>query len=125
VPTTLRPRTWWLSFATDDRFLGVAVVGPSETVEAAADLARELGIHPGGEVAGLPTPGTIDACIGPQWRNRLLTRPEARKLDSEIEARMFAEGYEPSGAKQAVHVIADPSEAGLGTPRRDPGVGGC
>jgi hypothetical protein len=125
MPTSLPKRTWWLSFATDDRFLGVAVVGPAETVEVAAEMARELGIHPGGEVAGLPNPPAIDACIGPQWRGRLLSRPEARQLEREIEARMFAEGYEPTHEKQRIHTIADPREAGMGRPGPRVGRTGC
>ena len=51
-------RTWWLSYADEDRNLGVAIVD-AESCQAAIAKANALGIHPGGEVLAIegPVPG--------------------------------------------------------------------
>jgi hypothetical protein len=49
------PMWWWLSFATQERFLGLALVHAAGYMTAVVK-ARELGINPGGEVAGWPIP---------------------------------------------------------------------
>jgi hypothetical protein len=64
------PRWWWLSFATAEQFLGVAVV-EAVTFEDAIRAARARGCNPGGEVQAQRLPG--DHRIGPEYRNRLLS----------------------------------------------------
>lgn len=102
-------RSWWLSFANDDGFLGCALVGPGSTVLEAAEVARSLGIHPGGEVAGLPTPAIVEQAIPDEYRDRLLTLVESRELDELVQRRMEALGYEQTGNPQRAHVIAEGS----------------
>ena len=57
---TIPKQLWYLSFADPElppgtRFLGATVVDGFDIIDAAAN-ARLLGINPGGEVLGVPTP---------------------------------------------------------------------
>jgi hypothetical protein len=69
---------WWLSFA-DSKFLGACIV-PGLTMDEACAVAKRLGLHPGGEIAGVFIPYEQDRKIGPEWRNRLLTKTEAMEF---------------------------------------------
>jgi hypothetical protein len=65
-------RWFWLSFADDSGFLGVAIVQAGGIVEATR-TARTLDCNPGGEVRAYP----IDIERVPeQYRNRLLSEQE-------------------------------------------------
>ena len=46
---------FWLSFASDDAFLGAAIV-EADTVMAAVIAAARMGICPGGDCMGIPIP---------------------------------------------------------------------
>lgn len=79
---------WWLSFADPDapegtQFLGVAIV-QAPTFPAAVTRSHVLTVNPGGEVACMgPIPHEY---VGPQWRDRLLTKAEAEAIPEPEEA---------------------------------------
>ena len=65
---------WWLSFADDDGFLGVAVVTGFGLADAVS-TAHRLGINPGGSVQIIEL---APEYVPPEsYRNRLLTKEEA------------------------------------------------
>lgn len=70
---------WYLSFATEDEFLGGLYIPASGVVEASM-IAGILGLNPGGEVAGLSMadvpPAVFDANVPPEMRMRLLSQEE-------------------------------------------------
>jgi len=82
---------WWLSFAEDDGFRGVAIV-QGQDMAAAIARAHLLKINPGGQVAGWPIPEEfLDQHVPGEFRNRLLSRQEVTdhlkgKKISELEA---------------------------------------
>lgn len=66
---------WWLSFADERGFLGAALV-EGFTIVDAAQLAWELKINPGGQVAGwIISPA--DYAIYAPHKHRLLSEAEA------------------------------------------------
>lgn len=79
-------RLHWLSFADPRRpkgsqFLGVALVWAHGFAEA-VDLTHQMGINPGGEVAGSDyEPGELVA--GVEWWNRLLSAGEAEACEED------------------------------------------
>lgn len=88
---------WWLSFVDTDKsapleeqvpggggFLGVCIVR-SVHMEDAVIKAHELGINPGGEVAGAPAPTWL---IPEEYRNRLLSVEESRELDELLLTKL-------------------------------------
>lgn len=85
VPDTV---LWWCSFAGTDRHLGVAVVAAPGVVHAVR-RTHELGINPGGEVGVVPIPARG---IPEAYRDRLLTRAEARELDRLAASRLAEDG---------------------------------
>lgn len=77
---------WWLSFATDDGFLGVAIVGPAAHILDAIRIAHALDCNPGGGVKGFQfPPGKIDK-VPESYRDRLLTREECARVDALMSA---------------------------------------
>jgi hypothetical protein len=64
---------WWLSFADDTGFLGVAIVEAGGIMEAAV-AAKLAGCNPGGEVLAYPIP--VDKLPVEKLRNRLLSRDD-------------------------------------------------
>jgi hypothetical protein len=68
--------TFWLSFADETGFLGVAIVD-SDDFLTAVDKCHELGINPGGEVL---CSGDPPASVTDKDKNRLLSRAEADDL---------------------------------------------
>jgi hypothetical protein len=67
-------KLWWLSFAGEEEFLGLALI-EAETLEEAFDEARRLGRHPGGQCLGMPVdPNGSDVQGLP--RDRLITDAE-------------------------------------------------
>jgi hypothetical protein len=77
-------RTWWLSFADGDEFLGVSIVRARGVVDA-IDVCRELGCGTGGrgEVRGTRM---VEGKIAEKWYGRLLSEDEAKLLDAELMA---------------------------------------
>jgi hypothetical protein len=75
-------RWWWLSFANEKGFLGAVVVRAHGFVTA-IELARLMGINPGGECQGaeIPEPEKAGPPYPEQFANRLLSR-------EEIEAKL-------------------------------------
>ena len=73
---------WMMSFCDPDRpagtqYLGGAVI-QAPTLAAAITRSHVLKVNPGGEVA---TAGPLPAAwIGPEWRDRLLTREEVEAI---------------------------------------------
>src|SRR5260370_42670456 len=79
--TELPSQQWWLSFAGDDGFHGVAIVHATGFTEA----LMETNLHrcnPGGEVVGLPFPPGI--IVPSDWTYRILTKPECRELENML-----------------------------------------
>lgn len=77
------PVWWWLSFANEAGFLGVAIVRAPDMV-AAVRAAHRLRCNPGGEVNGWPVPE--DAGLGDPraiWVGRLLNKAEADEMSRE------------------------------------------
>lgn len=66
----------YLSFATDDEFLGGVLVDAPNMIAATA-TAHALGINPGGQVAGVVCPEPPPE----EWCNRLLTRDDLEAFD--------------------------------------------
>jgi hypothetical protein len=73
---------WWLSFADPEKpqgqqFLG-GLITQARTFPAALTRSWAIGVNPGGEVAYRgPIPASY---IGPQWRDRLLTKEEVMSV---------------------------------------------
>ncbi|ARB13830.1 hypothetical protein Ccr2_gp299 [Caulobacter phage Ccr2] len=65
---------WWLSFADDTGFLGVAVLH-AESFDAALRKSGATGLNPGGSVQGVPLPE--EYVPAEPYRNRLLNAAEA------------------------------------------------
>lgn len=79
----------WLSFADSNlpegsQFLGVAIVRGIEMLTAVS-ASHELGINPGGEVVGHAIPRDLDVPV--EYRERLLTKDEAKALDAHFAAQ--------------------------------------
>jgi hypothetical protein len=55
-----------------------------ETLEDAILTAWMLRVNPGGEVASLEVPPTVETHVASKWIGRLLTREEAEQFDREI-----------------------------------------
>jgi hypothetical protein len=75
---------WWLSFAGEEGFRGVAIVGPADDILSAVRICYSLGINPGGEVAAFTVPEGALPHIPAADRHRLLTEFEARELDRQV-----------------------------------------
>lgn len=69
------PTWWWLSFAAPDRFLGLALVHAPGYMSAVTK-ASQLGINPGGEVAGFPLPSEPPE----EFQHVLLDKETAERL---------------------------------------------
>ncbi len=74
-------QTYWVSFATADKFLGVAIVDAGNDADAIAIINKtiELGCNPGdGSIRIQEIPP--DSRIPSAYKNRLLTADEATFL---------------------------------------------
>jgi hypothetical protein len=76
--------TYWLSFADDDGFLGVAIVDGDDgaSIMTMVDKTIELGCNPGRgsvQMCTIPPSDVIHA----HYKNRLLTRDEVERLNSD------------------------------------------
>lgn len=81
---------WWLSFATEDGFRGVAIVKAKGF--ASAHLATSvLGINPGGQIQGLEfnLPEHVNTFIE-KYSNRLLNKEECKEFDDGMDKLMKA-----------------------------------
>jgi hypothetical protein len=96
--------TWWLSFAGDEGFRGVALV-EGETMVDAVKEAHRLRINPGGEVMGVAAPPHL--FVPHEWRNRLLTKSECEELD-----RLLTKG-KTRGLLTTKDVVDRPEVVGL------------
>ena len=68
---------WYLSFATEDEFLGAVIVDADNVIDATIK-AHTLGINPGGEVLGYNiTNAPVDVS---KYMDRLLTLEEAEDM---------------------------------------------
>lgn len=81
---------WWLSFASEDGFLGVCIVQGGGMM-AAHMQACMLGCNPGGQIVGFEAPPAALAKIPDSMRNRLLTREEAESLQGKSMCDMTEE----------------------------------
>jgi hypothetical protein len=73
---------FYLSFATDDGFLGAIIVwahGLLTAVERAADLGLDVVLDPGGEVVCCPIPRQHLRRVPADLRNRVLSEAEVRQ----------------------------------------------
>lgn len=70
---------WWLSFADEDGFRGVAIVRARDMVEAVV-ICHRLGINPGGQVLGWPCPFDKEHTVDAAMTNRLLTKAEVLSM---------------------------------------------
>lgn len=74
---------WWLSFATPEKFLGVAVVRAPDMVSAVRKTARQR-YNPGGEVGGWPVREEFGLGDPPaRFVGRLLDKDAAAELARE------------------------------------------
>jgi hypothetical protein len=69
---------FYLSFATDHRFLGASIVW-AHGILTAVERASHLGINPGGEVLCCPIPRKHLRRVPEDLRHRLLSEAEVRK----------------------------------------------
>lgn len=70
---------WYLSFATDEDFLGACVIEARSFMHAVLESHR-LKINPGGEVKGVAIPE-----LGPLPINALLSKADIDFLDKAME----------------------------------------
>lgn len=69
---------YWLSYA-QEKFNGVLIVKGDSFLDAAIE-AHRLGLSPGGQVAGIPIPLDKLDNFPAEFRNRLLTKEEAKSF---------------------------------------------
>jgi hypothetical protein len=86
-PSSPEKRTFWLSFATEDGFLGVAIIdltpdeiGDDDWIGPAVVKARSLGANPGGHVQGSEIPQ--EDYIPEGFKHRLLNEHDIHRLKS-------------------------------------------
>jgi hypothetical protein len=70
---------WWLSFADDDGFRGVAIVQAGDVIEGVTEAWR-LEINPGGGVLSVQIPDERLSLYPVEMRNVLLNREQAEML---------------------------------------------
>lgn len=81
----------WLSFADEDRFLGLAVVEVQRSAHSKVWMFRairrawDMGINPGGEVVAFDVTASISE-IPESLRNRLLSKGEAEEIGQSARA---------------------------------------
>jgi hypothetical protein len=77
----------WLSFASEDAFLGCVLARANHLDDAIAETKR-LGINPGHQVQSFEMDETLTnivaAKLDPKWINKLLNIEEAKQLDSLV-----------------------------------------
>jgi hypothetical protein len=83
---------YWISFASDQGFLGV-VIAEGETPQAALAAVTELNLNPGGEAMLVEIPTVAYRHHAWPYRNRLLQRGEI--------ARIFGPAADPHEVQEA------------------------
>ena len=73
---------WYISFATDDEFLGSAIVLGTD-LESAAAAAHEQGCNPGGQALGAPLPPEESVKVPSGSIGRLLTKEDVDAIWSD------------------------------------------
>lgn len=87
-PYAIVPGWYWLSFADDTGFLGVAITY-ANSFDEALRATRRKGINPGGSVQGVVMDDTIvQAHIPEAMRERLLTKEEVMSMGPRSEVRV-------------------------------------
>lgn len=81
---------WWMSFAGDDGFLGVAIVSGATFDDALRETWR-LKINPGGEVMAYPLSESRDPNVAKLERNKLLSRAELERAMAVASIRELEE----------------------------------
>jgi hypothetical protein len=82
---------WWLSFAAEDGFRGVVIIGPVPGgLLAAVAWSHLLGINPGGEAAGFQFPPGAIEHVPETFRKRVLTKDQALSVDEMVARRGLA-----------------------------------
>lgn len=71
---------WWLSFAGEEGFRGVAIVEGHDLITAVL-ATHVLKINPGGQVLGVEIPRGLGDAIPAHLRNKLLSRAETLLAD--------------------------------------------
>ena len=79
VPAT----AFWLSFAGEDGFHGAVIVHAEDFLTALTECNLR-GINPHGECQGVLIPAEAAALISDQWKNRILSREDCGKFDTEM-----------------------------------------
>ena len=75
-------QTWWVSFADEDGFLGVAIVRARGIIDAIRVCReRKCGTEGRGSVRAEP----VDEEIDERWFYRLLTEEEVERLRAELD----------------------------------------
>jgi hypothetical protein len=69
---------WWLSFASEERFLGAVIVQARSFAEART-VAKIRGVNPGGEALVLPVPSEASG-PPPGYADRLLSKTDCEEL---------------------------------------------
>jgi hypothetical protein len=72
---------WWLSFAVEAGFLGVAIVSADDEMGAIEEATRR-GINPGGQVKLTSVPASYLEKVRP-YANRLMKREELERIFGE------------------------------------------
>lgn len=75
---------WWLSFAAEEGFRGVVVVGPADDFLSAVMLTHAHHLSPGGQVVGFEIPAWALEQIPAIDRFKVLSASEARALDAGL-----------------------------------------
>lgn len=75
--------TWfYMSFATEEKWLGAIIIETPGDELTALGKAHELGINPGGEVlAARIDPDSPATPVAERYRHRLLGKAELREMD--------------------------------------------
>ncbi len=75
----------YLSFATDEAFLGAAIL-ETGSVASAPMLASIMGINPGGECLAHMIPEEAESCYPAEYRGRLLSKADVDEMSAKVVA---------------------------------------
>jgi hypothetical protein len=79
------PKTvFWLSFVGKEGFRGVVIVHAEDFLTALMETNLR-GINPQGECQGAVLPEELAARIGPEWKNRILSKADCQRFDEAME----------------------------------------
>lgn len=89
--------TWWLSFATNERSLGVMLVD-APTFEDAVAMTHVAKVNPGGEVAGAPIDEALATHATPEERAFIAQLPRMTLIQRSV---FQAFGHETVSLREA------------------------